>query len=97
MAVRKRVPANSSIDARTSANHPASATSAPTAEQTLAERKSFAAFHDLEAAVPGRNLYLLRAGAALLAGFELLYFIVDYFVPPPLTLGVSALHAAAVG
>jgi PAS domain S-box-containing protein len=43
------------------------------------------------------NLGLLRSGAALLAVFEVAYFILDHFVRPPLSSETMALHAFAVG
>jgi len=97
MAVGKRVPADSSIDARKSADQLTSATTAPAAEQAPAEPRLSAGFHDLEATVPGWNLHLLRMSVALLAGFEILYFAADFLGPPPLTPANAALHAAAIG
>ena len=97
MAVRKRAPADSSIDVGTSADKWASAMSAPAAEQTSDARKPPPGFNELETAVPGWNLQLLRTGALLLAGFEILYLVADFFIPPPLKLADAVLHAAAVG
>ena len=45
----------------------------------------------------GLNLRLMRAGAALLVAFEAIYFIVDSYIPPPLTPVTAALHAGAIG
>jgi PAS domain-containing protein len=97
MAVSKRASAESSIDVRTSADERASAMSSPATQRLSAESKPPAGFHDVKAMTWGWNLPLLRAGAALLTGFETLYLIVDYFIPAPLTPADAALHAAAIG
>ncbi len=51
---------------------------------------------DSEKMIWGWSLRLLRAGAALLAGFELIYFVIDQYIPPPLTESATALHAGVV-
>jgi len=43
------------------------------------------------------RLRLLRAGAALLIVFEVLYFLFDRLIPPPTTHAVVAIHLAAIG
>ncbi len=42
------------------------------------------------------NLRLMRAGAALLVCFEIVYFILDSYISPPLTPATTMLHVCAV-
>ncbi|HEY2523506.1 MAG TPA: PAS domain S-box protein, partial [Candidatus Binataceae bacterium] len=97
MAVSKPVPADSSNDLRKVADQPPGPTTGPAAEWTPGEGHTLLGFHDLQAAIPGWNLHLLRTGAALLAGFEILYFVADHFLSPLPTPADTALHAAAIG
>src|SRR5689334_14485872 len=55
------------------------------------------AVHDTGALIWSFNLRLMRSGAFLLAGFEVIYFIVDIFVSPrPTPPDTLLLHASAV-
>ncbi|HVB78551.1 MAG TPA: response regulator [Candidatus Binataceae bacterium] len=68
----------------------------PAAEQAARERERLIGFHDPETMNLGWSLRLMRAGAALLVGFEIIYFVVDFCIPPPMTLAKLALHTGAV-
>ena len=94
MAVRKPEPTDSTVEARMSADAPISPT--PASEQAAREPARTTAVHDSDAIIRGLNLRLMRSGAALLVGFEAIYFIIDLYIPPPLTLATAALHAGAM-
>ncbi|HVA83563.1 MAG TPA: PAS domain S-box protein [Candidatus Binataceae bacterium] len=96
MAVRKPEPTDSTVDGRISVDAPASSASTPATEQPARERGRLAGAYDLETMTRGWNLRLLRTGAALLAGFEIIYFILDRYIPPAQTLKTLGLHAGAV-
>ena len=93
MAVRKSEPA----DARMFADVPISAAPAPATAQAERERGRLVSAFDSDTRIWGFNLRLMRAGAALMVGFEAIYFIVDSYIPPTLTLATAALHAGAIG
>src|ERR1700691_2034575 len=97
MAVRKSDPADSSVIARTSADASMSTAPAPSAEQAARERGRLSGAYDLETMTRGWSLRQLRAGAALLAGFEIISFILDLYIGPAQTLTTTALHAGALG
>src|SRR5271170_3519741 len=98
MAVRKPDPADSSIVVRMSANAPISTAPTPSAEQATHERRRLTGAYDLDRMTRGWSLRQLRTGAALLAGFEIIYFVLDRYISPAQTLtATTALHAGAVG
>ena len=97
MAVRKPEPTDPIVDARMPADSPLSAAPASAAEQASREHGGLTAAHDPCKMIRGWNLRSLRAGAALLAGFEIIYFILDRYISSPLTPATMAPHAGAVG
>ncbi len=97
MAVRKPEPTDPIVDARMPADSPLSAAPASAAEQASREHGGLTAAHDPCKMIRGWNLRSLRAGAALLAGFEIIYFILDSYISSPLTPATMAPHAGAVG
>src|ERR1700678_110743 len=96
MAVRNLEPTDSTVDTRKSSGGWISLASIP-ADQVARERGRLTGLHYLETMTWGWSLRLLRAGAALLASFEIIYFILDDYVPPLLTPATIALHIGAVG
>jgi len=97
MAVRKPDSSDPSVLVRISADAPMSPASTPSAQHAAREHRIPTWTYDLESVTRGWNLRLLRAGAALLAGFEIAYFILDRYIPPADTLTTTALHAGTVG
>ncbi len=79
-----------------SADAPMSTAPTPAAEQAARGRGRLIDVHDPEMMIWGWSLRLLRAGVALLVGFEIAYFVLDHYIPPPLTAATTALHAGAV-
>src|SRR5512146_886705 len=98
MAVRKAEPARSTGEAPMPAHASTSTPAAQgTEEATHDGRGRQTVTDDSSTIVWGLNLRLLRHGAALLAGFEIAYFLLDRFVLPDLTPAIIALHAGAAG
>ena len=97
MALRKPEPTNSFVDTPTSADAQMSTAPTTAVDEATRERGRVTGAYDLETMTRGWSLRVLRAGAALLAGFEILYFLLDCYIPPPLTPVTAALHAGAVG
>jgi PAS domain-containing protein len=94
MAVRK--PVDSTVDARTSADAPISLVPAPATEQAAGERGGPSGAFGPGSRIWSFNLRLMRAGAALLVCFEIVYFILDSYISPPLTPATTMLHVCAV-
>ena len=94
MAVRK--PVDSTVDARTSADAPISLVPAPATEQAAGERGGPTGAFGPGSRIWSFNLRLMRAGAALLVCFEIVYFILDSYISPPLTPATTMLHVCAV-
>ena len=97
MALRKPEPTNSFVDTPTSADAQMSTAPTTAVDEATRERGRVTGAYDLETMTRGWSLRVLRAGAALLAGFEIIYFLLDCYIPPPLTPVTAALHAGAVG
>jgi PAS domain S-box-containing protein len=96
MAVRKTESTRSTVDARTSADALISAAPNPTIEQAARVRQRQTQAQGPDTMLWALSLYLMRVGIALMASFEAVYFILDGYLPPPLTRATIALHAAAV-
>lgn len=99
MAVRKTGPTALTADAYTPADELAYAPPTLATENSPQRHEQPTQDYDSQSEAKGRDwrLRLIRLGAALLVVFEIIYFIFDRYIPPPLTLATTALHAIAVG
>ena len=88
MAVRKTEPTDFALHVGNSADPLTS----PGVVEACAPREYelLSGVRDSEKMIWGWSLRLLRAGAALLAGVELIYFVIDQYIPPPLTESATA-------
>lgn len=98
MTVSKPEPTGSTVEAATSANPSINTSAAQGTAQTTREGRGNETVIDDDSSsiIWSLNLRLLRSGVALLAAFEIAYFILDRFVRPPLPRATLALHAGAV-
>jgi PAS domain S-box-containing protein len=97
MALREPEPPHSIVGAQMSLDASASITPAPPAKPTGREHRQATAVGDSDATIQGLNLRLMRSGAALLVGLEVIYFLADFYLPPSMTLATAALHAGTIG
>ena len=97
MAVSKPERSDSSLGERMWAHAAISAAPPGTAKTTAREHETPVEAFDSDAGIWAFNLRLMRWGAALLVALELVYFVLDIFISPPMTPAILALHASTAG
>ena len=97
MAVSKPERSDSSLGGRMWADAAISAAPPGTAKTTAREHETPVEAFDSDARIWAFNLRLMRWGAALLVALEMVYFVLDIFISPPMTPAILALHASAAG